>query len=104
MSPSSRKIVVFASVGTGVLVARAAIPTILTWLANIGVRKIPGYRGGVKRVGIDFSAPSLVVQGISLAKFNSNKPEQILHVACVVIASRWKNILAGTIDGYILID
>ena len=104
MSPSSRKIVVFASVGTGVLVARAAIPTILTWLANIGVRKIPGYRGGVKRVGIDFSAPSLVVQGISLAKFNSNKPEQILHVASVVIASRWKNILAGTIDGYILID
>ena len=104
MSPSSRKIVVFASVGTAVLVARAAIPTILTWLANIGVRKIPGYRGGVKRVGIDFSAPSLVVQGISLAKFNSNKPEQILHVASVVIASRWKNILAGTIDGYILID
>jgi membrane protein len=76
----------------------------LTWLANIEVRKIPGYRGGVKRVGIDFSAPSLVVQGISLAKFNSNKPEQILHVASVVIASRWKNILAGTIDGYILID
>ena len=104
MSPSSRKIVVFASVGTGVLVARAAIPTILTWLANIGVRKIPGHRGGVKRVGIDFSAPSLVVQGISLAKFNRNKPEQILHVASVVIASRWKNILAGTIDGYILID
>jgi len=101
MSPSSGKIVIVASAGTGLLVA---LPTILTWLANIGVRRIPGYRGRVKRVRIDFSSPRLVIQGISLAKFNRNKPEQILHVGSVVIASRWKNILAGTIDGYIRID
>ena len=101
MSPSSRKIVIVGSAGTGLLVA---IPTILTWLANIGVRKIPGYRGRVKRVRIDFSTPGLVVRGISLAKFNGNKPAQILDVDSVIVASRWKNILAGTIDGYIRIE
>ena len=101
MSPSSRKIVI---AGTGLVVARAALPTILTWLANIGVRKIPGYRGRVRKVRVDFSAPCLIVQGLSLAKFNGNTAEQILEVASVVIASRWENILAGTIDGYVRLE
>src|ERR1700730_11447239 len=104
MSPSSRKIVIAASAGTGLLVARAVLPTILTWLGNVGVRKIPGYRGRVRSVRIDFSAPGLVVQGISLAKFNGNQPEQILDVASVVIASEWKKIFAGTIEGCIRVD
>jgi membrane protein len=104
MISSSRKIVILAGAGTGLLVARAALPTLLTWLANLGVRKIPGYRASVRRVSIDFTVPSLVVQGLSLAKFNGSKPEQLLDVTSVTIASEWKKILTGALVGYIRLD
>jgi membrane protein len=104
MNFSSRKIVIVAGAGTGLLIARAALPVVLTWLANLGVRKIPGYRGSVRRVGVNFTDPSLVVRGLSLAKFNGSKPEQRLNITSVIVASEWKKIFAGELVGYIRID
>src|SRR5271168_4876627 len=104
MNSSSRKIVIVASAGAGLLVARAVLPTVLTWLANLGVRKIPGYRGRVQKVRIDFTAPSLVVHGLSLAKFNGSKTEQLLDIRSVVVGSAWKKILSGALVGFIRLD
>jgi membrane protein len=104
MNSSSRKIVLVAGAGTVLLVARVALPRVLTWLANLGVRKIPGYRGRVQKVAINFTAPSLVVQGLSLVKFNGSKPEQLLDVSSLIIGSRWKHILTGALVGYIRLD
>ena len=99
MNSSSRRIVIVAGAGTGLVVARAALPRVLTWLANLGVRKIPGYRGRVQKVRIDFTAPSLVVQGLSLSRFNGSKPELLLEISSIIIGSQWKKILTGVLVG-----
>ena len=80
MNFGSRKIAILAGASAGILIVRAAAPTILTWLANVGVQKVPGYRGRVRRVSIDFTTPRVVVQGLSLAKLNGGRPEHLLHV------------------------
>jgi hypothetical protein len=54
MTYSSRKIVISADAGLAFLVARAALPVVLTWLANLGGRKIPGYQE--ERKGLIFDS------------------------------------------------
>jgi hypothetical protein len=104
MNAGSRKIVIVATAGTSLLVARSALPRLLTWLANRGVRKIPGYRGRVQNVGVDFTGPSLTVQGISLVKLNGSKREQLLDISSIVVGSQWKKLLAGALVGYIRLE
>jgi membrane protein len=104
MNSSSRKIGIIADAGVGLLVARAAMPIVLTWLANLGIRKIPGYRGRAQRVEIHFATPSLVVQGLSLAKYNGSKTEQLLDISSVIVGSHWRTILTGALVGYIRVD
>jgi hypothetical protein len=104
MNSSTRKIVIVASAATGLLVTRAALPALLTWLANRGVRKIPGCRGRIQKVGIDFTAPSLVVRGLSLVKFNGSEPKQLLDVSALTVGTEWVKILRGSLVGYIRLD
>jgi membrane protein len=101
MNSSSRKIVI---VGAGLLIARASLPTVLTWLANFGVRKIPGYRGSVKRVTINFTVPSVIVQDLSLEKFNGAGPHQFLYVRTVIVGSKWEKIFGAALDGYVRLE
>jgi len=93
-----------AEVGYGLVVATAALPTVLTWLANLRLRKIPGYRGRVRRVSIDFIAPSLVVRDLSFVKLNGSRVEQILDLRSVIVGSEWKKIFSRAFDGYVRID
>jgi membrane protein len=104
MNAGSRKIVIVATAGTGLLVARSALPRLLTWLANRGVRKIPGYRGSVQKVGVDFTAPRLMVQGLSLAKFNGSKQDQLLDISSIIVGSHWNKLLSGALVGYIRLE
>jgi membrane protein len=104
MNYSSRKIVILEDVGVGLLVARAALPVVLTWLANLGMRKIPGYRGSVQRVAIHFAAPSLVVQNLSLAGSPGNRKEQSLTIGSIIVGSHWKRILTGALAVNVQID
>jgi hypothetical protein len=100
MNFSSRKIAIVVSAGAGLLVVRAALPAVLTWLANLGVQKVPGYR----RVSVDFTTPRLVGQGLSLAKLNGGRPKLFLDVSSVVVGSHWKDIFTGSLIGYIRLD
>jgi len=104
MNFGSRKIAILAGAGAGILIVRAAAPTILTWLANVGVQKVPGYRGSVRRVNIDFTTPCLAVQGLSLAKLNSGRPEHLLRVGSIVVGSNWRDIFSGSLIAYIRLD
>jgi hypothetical protein len=90
--------------GIALLVLRAALPVLLTWLANRSLRKVPGYRGSVQRIRLDFTAPRVMVQGLSLAALNGGRPEHHLQVASIVAGSRWRDILAGKWVGYIRLD
>jgi hypothetical protein len=63
------------------------MPSILTLLANLGVQKVPGYRGRIRRVSIDFSAPRLVAEGLSLAQSNGGGAKHFLTVGSIVVGS-----------------
>ena len=104
MNSGPRKIAILAGASAGILIVRAAAPTILTWLANLGVQKVPGYRGRVRRVSIDLTTPRVAVQGLSLAKLNGGRPEHLLHVGSIVVGSHWKDILTGSLIAYIRLD
>jgi hypothetical protein len=104
VNSSSRKIGIIADAGVGLLVARAALPIVLTWLANLGIRKVPGYRGRAQRVEFNFATPSLVIQGLSLVKYNGSKTEQLLDISSIIVASHWKTILTGALVGYVRVD
>ena len=103
MSHSSRKIEILADAGVGLLVARAALPIVLTWLANLAIRKkLPGYRGKVQRVDFHFADPSLVVEGLSFAK--STGSHELLNIGSLIFGSNWKTIFTGALVGYIQVD
>jgi membrane protein len=104
MNLGSRKITILAGAGAGILIVRAAAPTILTWLANLGVQKVPGYRGGVRRVSVDFTTPRLVARDLSIVKLDGGRPGHLLRVGTIVVGSRWKDILSGSLTAYIRLD
>jgi hypothetical protein len=64
----------------GVLIIRAVLPAILTWLVNIGLRKTPGYRGRVRRVNFEFITPRLVVQDLTLGGLDGGQPAHHFEV------------------------
>jgi hypothetical protein len=103
MNNSSRKIILLTDAGLGLLIARAALPPVLTWLLNLGIRKIPGYQARVQRVNFHFAAPSLVVKGLSLAKSNGTKIEQLLEIKSVMVGGHLKAILTGSLIGHVRI-
>src|SRR5690242_6836386 len=97
MNYSSKKITVLADAGVGVLVARAALPVVLTWLANLAMRKIAGVHGKIQRVEVHFASPSLLLRGLSLTKANERKIEQSLNISSLLVGTRWNTILTGAL-------
>jgi membrane protein len=104
MNFGPKKVALLAGAGVGILIVRVAAPTILTWLSNLGIQKIPGYRGRVRRVRIDIVTPRLVMLDLSLAKLIGDRQEHFLHVGSVVIGSHWKDLLSGSLIAYIRLD
>lgn len=104
MKFSSRKIETVVGSGLVLLVARAAMPSILTWLANLGVQKVPGYRGRIRRVSIDFSAPRLVAEGLSLAQSNGGGAKHFLTVGSIVVGSNWRDLITGSRVAYVRVN
>ena len=105
MKLSSRKIETVVGSGLVLLVARAAMPSVLTWLANLGVQKVPGYRGRIRRVRIDFSAPRLVAEGLSLARSNGAGPTHFfLTIGSIVVGSNWRELITGSLVAYVRVN
>jgi membrane protein len=84
--------------------ARASLPALLTWLANITIGIIPGIRGKVRRVQISFLAPGLTVKGVSLATLNGGAPEHRLEIGAIALSSQWKALLTGALLGTLRVD
>src|ERR1700691_1917821 len=104
MNSNSRKFAIVAGTGAGLLILRAAVSPVLTWLANVGVQKVPGYRGRVRHVRVDFRVPCLEIQGLSLAQLNGAQPENLLEISSVILGSHWKDLVTGSLIGYIRLD
>jgi len=91
----------FVDAGVGLLVVRAALPLILTWLANLGVRRIPGYRASIRRVNLNITTPRLVVTGVSLDQLNG---EHSLQINSLVIGSSWRDLLHRSLIANLKVD
>jgi hypothetical protein len=99
MKAPSRKILVMGTAVVAVVVMGEGLPTLLTWLANIAIRKMPGIRGKIRGVRIDFLAPGLTVSGISATMLNNGGGDHRIEVSAITLNSQWKKLLTGTIEG-----
>jgi len=77
MSTRTIRLSTVVDMGVGLSVARVALPLVLTWLANLGARKVPGYHASVRRVSLDVMTPRLSVAGLSLVKLNGEHSLQV---------------------------
>ena len=94
MKASSRNTVVLAT-AAAVVVVRTGLPALLTWLVNAAVRKIPGIRGKVRRIQINFLAPGVTLSGVSVATLNT--PEHRIEVSVIALNTQWKDLLSGVL-------
>ena len=101
MSTRTIRTETFIDAGVGLLVARAGLPLILTWLANFGARRIPGYRASIRRINLDVSTPRLAITGVSLVQLNG---EHALQINSLVIGSSWRDLLRGSLIAYLKVD
>jgi len=104
MKAPSRKTVIVVTAAIALAAARAGLPALLTWLANLAVRKIPGIRGKVRRVQINFMTPGLTVKDVSLTTLNGGAPEHLIQVEAIAVNSEWKALLTGALVGSLRID
>jgi membrane protein len=103
MNSPSRRSIIIASTGT-LVITKVVLPTLLTWLVNVSLRRLPGYRGRVRRISLHFAVPSIVVRHLSLSKSNGTTPQQSLTIRSVVVGSQWRKLLTGALVGFIRID
>jgi Virulence factor BrkB/Domain of Unknown Function (DUF748) len=104
MSPHSRRATIVVTAVAVVAITRAGLPALLTWLANIAIRRLPGIRGAIRHVRINFLAPALTVHGLSLAKLNGAAPALRIEVSSILVTSEWKSLLTGSLIASIRID
>jgi hypothetical protein len=104
MRAPSRKTMVVVIAAGAVVVARAGLPALLTWLANMAVRKIPGIRGKVRRVQIDFMTPGLTAKDVSVATLNGGAPGHRIEVGAIAVNSQWKSLLTGALVASLRVD
>ncbi len=104
MRPSRKTMVVVTTAAITVAVARAGLPALLTWLTNLGLRKIPGILGKVRRVQIDFLGPGLTVKDVSVATLNGGAPAHRIEVRAIAINSQWRTLLTGALVASLRLD
>ena len=84
-----------ATAAAAVVVVRTGLPALLTWLVNAAIRKIPGIRGKVRRMQINFLAPGVELSGVSVATLNT--PGHRIEVGVIALNSQWKDLLRGAL-------
>src|SRR6266478_6583338 len=94
MKASSRNTLVLAT-AAAVVVVRTGLPALLTWLVNAAARKIPGIRGKVRRMQINFLAPGVTLSGVSVATLYT--PGHRIEVGVIALNSQWKDLLRGAL-------
>jgi hypothetical protein len=95
MSPHSRRVPIAVTAVAVVAITRASLPALLTWLANFALRRLPGIRGRVRQVRMNFIAPALAVRGLSLTKLNGTAPAHRIELSSILVTSEWKSLLTA---------
>jgi hypothetical protein len=70
----------------------------------MAVRKIPGIRGKVRRVQIDFMTPGLTAKDVSVATLNGGAPGHRIEVGAIAVNSQWKSLLTGALVASLRVD
>jgi membrane protein len=78
-----------------VVFMQTGLPALLTWLVNAAVRKIPGIRGKVRRMQINFLAPGVTLSGVSVAMLYM--PGHRIEIGVIAFNSQWKDLLRGAL-------
>jgi hypothetical protein len=104
MRMTSRKAAFLVTTAVALAAARAGVPTLLTRLANVGLGKMPGIRGSVRRVQMNFLAPSATLQGISVGLLNAGTPAHRIEVGAITVNSQWKALLMGAVVASVHVD
>lgn len=104
MASISRKTTILATTVAALAITRVTLPRLLAWVANITLGKLPGLRGRVRRVQINFMAPGLVISGFTLAQPNHGANEHRLEIESIAVSSEWKAILTGKLVGSIHVN
>lgn len=95
MKVPARKTLLLAAAAILVLAVHTGLPELLTYLANVTLGKIPGVRGKVRRVRVNFRAPGMMVSGISVATLYA--PGHRIEVDAVGLNSRWRDLVRGAL-------
>jgi membrane protein len=73
-------------------------------LANIALKKIPGMRGKVRLVQLNFMIPGLTIKGVSAVMLNGGAPLRRIEVGAIAVNSAWKALFTGTLMTSLRID
>jgi membrane protein len=101
MNSDARKTAVVVTAIAVVGITKGVLPWVLTWLANWGIERVPRVSGRVRRVRINFMAPGLTIQDVSLTKQFFGEMGHRIEVRSITFATRWKALLTGTFVGSI---
>jgi membrane protein len=104
MKTSCRKTLIAVTAAVALAAARAGLPALLTWLANAAVRRVPGVRGRIRRVEINFIAPGIAAEDISLMMLNGGASAHKIEIGALVVNSAWKALLTGSLIASLHID
>jgi membrane protein len=104
MKVPSRKAVLVLTLGIALTSGRACLPSLLTWLTNAILRKIPGLRGNVRGIAISFMRPGLAAEGISVTMLNGGSPGYRIEADRLSLSSDWKSLLSGALVASLHID
>jgi hypothetical protein len=104
MKTSHRKMLVTITAAVAVAAARAGLPALLTWLANAALRRVPGVRGRVRRVEINFIVPGIAAEDISLTMLNGGVSGHKIEIDALAINSAWKALVTGSLVASLHVD
>ena len=68
---------------------------VLTWLANIGLRRLRGVRGTVKWVRIKLMAPGIALRDLSQRNTDGRVGKQRIEVGSIAIDRQWRALATG---------
>ncbi len=103
MNSKSRNTILISTVAA-FAVTKAALPVLLTWLANFGLRRMRGIRARVKGARINFGAPGIALQDLTVIKMDRGAPTHRIEVGRIAVNSDWKALVIGKLVASVQVD
>src|SRR5579883_176616 len=100
----SDNLVAAAELAGAVVLARLALPVLLTWVANRFGKRLSGLQARVERVDIDLTRPGLTVEGLQVDQQTDGAFYPLARIETVRVGSDWSTLLNGCLQAHVEID